>query len=227
MLRHDLALSRRKRRRRLPGAAAGHPSGGASPGARARAPAPRPRQPARRGGAGGFGGADPFSPGSSRTSVRPAGAEPCDQGGRRRDRQCLQRGVLRCGSAFRDALRDAVPGGQAGSASWTRSDLFSSGVEIEARPAGRNVRRLRCCRRRALLRRARVPLRRVPEPAVALLPDGRGGGGPRRRQPAPLSRPRGRVPSEAQLPRFPSESTMEAADVIYGVTLNPVGHRRS
>ena len=48
--------------------------------------------------------------------------------------------------------------------------------------------------RRALADRARVPLRRVPRPAVALLPDGRGGGGARRREPPPLPRPRARVP---------------------------------
>src|SRR5581483_7239057 len=39
-----------------------------------------------------------------------------------------------------------------------------------------------------------VPVRRVPQPPVAVLPDGRGGGGARRRQPAPVPRPGPRVP---------------------------------
>ena len=43
--------------------------------------------------------------------------------------------------------------------------------------------------RRALHGRAGVPLRRLPQPAVALLPDGRGGGRARRRQPAAASSP--------------------------------------
>ena len=42
--------------------------------------------------------------------------------------------------------------------------------------------------RRAVAGGHGLPLRRVPEPPVALLPDGRGRGGPRRRQPAALPR---------------------------------------
>ena len=47
---------------------------------------------------------------------------------------------------------------------------------------------------RALAHRAGVPVRGVPRPAVALLPDRRGRGRARRREPAPVPRPRARVP---------------------------------
>ena len=69
---------------------------------------------------------------------------------------------------------------------------------------------------RALAHRAGVPVRRVPQPAVALLPDGRGRGRARRREPAPLPRPRRRVPRRgAAADRCSHQKrTMEAADAI-------------
>ena len=53
---------------------------------------------------------------------------------------------------------------------------------------------LAALRWRALAHRAGLPVRRVPQPPVALLRDGRGRGRPRRRQPPPLPRPGARVP---------------------------------
>ena len=55
--------------------------------------------------------------------------------------------------------------------------------------------------RRALAHRAGLPVRGVPQPAVALLRHGRGRGRPRRRQPPPLPRPRRRVPGRRAAPR--------------------------
>ena len=63
-------------------------------------------------------------------------------------------------------------------------------------PAGRAQRPagLAALRRGAVAGRPGLPLRRLPEPAVPLLPDGRGRSGPRRRQPPPVLGPRARVP---------------------------------
>ncbi len=87
------------------------------------------------------------------------------------------------------------PGGTGRLSLTEPDDLLHTGVEIEVRPAGRNVRRVSLLSGgERSLGRPSVPLRRLPEPAVALLPDGRGRGRPRRRQPAPVPRPGPRVP---------------------------------
>ena len=55
--------------------------------------------------------------------------------------------------------------------------------------------------RRAQPHRAGLPVRRLPQPAVAVLRHGRGRGRARRRQPPPLPRPRRRVPPRGAAPR--------------------------
>ena len=64
--------------------------------------------------------------------------------------------------------------------------------------------------------------------AFALLPDGRGRGRARRREPAPLPRSRARVPQRgAVLVVSHQKRTMEAADVLYGVSMPPAGRAAS
>ena len=74
-------------------------------------------------------------------------------------------------------------------------DLLNTGIEVEVRPAGRNVRRVSLLsggeRSLAALAFLFAVFRSRP---VALLPHGRGRGGARRRQPPPLLGPRPRVP---------------------------------
>ena len=74
-------------------------------------------------------------------------------------------------------------------------DLLATGIEVEAQP-GREERQeaVAAVGRRAQPHRARVPVRGVPQPPVAVLRDGRGRGRARRRQPPPLPRPGRRVP---------------------------------
>ena len=94
-----------------------------------------------------------------------------------------------------EALFDTLfPGGQGRLRLTDPDSLLETGIDIEAKPSGKNVRKLAAVRRRAFAHRARVPVRRVPQPAVALLRDGRGRGRARRREPAPFPRPRARVP---------------------------------
>ena len=69
-------------------------------------------------------------------------------------------------------------------------DLLNTGVEIEVRPAGpQRPAGVAALGRRALDGRAGLPLRRVPQPALSLLHDGRGRGRARRREPAAASWP--------------------------------------
>ena len=131
------------------------------------------------------------------------------------------------GAQLHAAVRDAVPGRRrAGSCSPTPDDLLNTGIEVEAKPAGKNVKKLSLLsggERSA--HRAGVPVRRVPQPAVAVLRDGRGRGRARRRQPAPLPRP-GRTSSARRrscIVVSHQKRTMEAGDCLLGVTMQPGG----
>ena len=118
-------------------------------------------------------------------------------------------------AAFADVARHfsalvatLFPGGSGSLHLSEPEDLLSTGVEIEARPAGRNVRRLSLLSggERALVAR-RVPVRRVPQPSVAVLRARRGRSGARRRQPRAFPRPRRRVPRRRATPhRQPPET---------------------
>ena len=92
---------------------------------------------------------------------------------------------------FEQLFETLFPGGTGRLRLTEPDDLLDTGIEVEAKPSGKNVQQaLAAVRRRALAHRAGLPVRRVPQPAVALLRDGRGRGRPRRREPAPLPRPR-------------------------------------
>ena len=102
----------------------------------------------------------------------------------------------RAAEHFTALFTTLFPGGVGQAASLTDpDDLLNTGIEMEARPSGKNVRRLSLLSggERSLTALAFL-FARVPRPAVALLPDGRGRGRARRREPAPLPRPRARVP---------------------------------
>ena len=157
----------------------------------------RPGQPAGPRGAVGARGAAPGAGDPDRR--RPVGPARAAGGHPRRSttRSCSRSPRPRptSTSTSRRSSPCCSPAGPAGSSLTEPDDLLHTGVEIEVRPAGRNVRRVSLLSgRRALAGRAGVPLRRLPQPAVALLPDGRGRGGARRRQPAPVPRPGPRVP---------------------------------
>ena len=107
----------------------------------------------------------------------------------------VRRRLRRRVAELRGAVPDAVPG-RPGSAAPHRTrrparDRHRGGGQAVGQERAQAVAALG---RRALAHRAGVPVRRVPQPAVALLRDGRGRGRPRRRQPPPLPRPRARVP---------------------------------
>ena len=70
-------------------------------------------------------------------------------------------------------------------------DLLNTGVEIEVRPAGRNVRRVSLLSGGERSMAALAFLFAVFRSALALLHDGRGGGGARRREPQPIPGARG------------------------------------
>ena len=87
-------------------------------------------------------------------------------------------------------------------------DLLNTGVEIEVRPGGpQRSPGLVALGRRALDGGAGLPLCRLPEPAVALLHDGRGRGGARRREPQPIPDAGPPVPGRGAAPhRLPPEA---------------------
>ena len=116
------------------------------------------------------------------------------------------------------------PGGQGRLTLTSPDDPLNTGVEIEVRPMGRNIRRI------SLLsggERSMVTLAflfAVFRSRVALLHDGRGRSRPRRREPAAIPEPRRRVPPRGQLLIVTHQKrTMEAADALYGVTMVPGG----
>ena len=127
-------------------------------------------------------------------------------------------------SNFESLFSPLFPGGQ-GSLRLTEPEhLLDTGIEVEARPSGKNVRKLSLLSGGERSLTAGVLVRGLPQPTVALLRDGRGRGRARRREPAPLPRPRARVPRGGQLLIVSHQKrTMEAADCLFGVTMQPGG----
>ena len=127
---------------------------------------------------------------------------------------------------FESLFQTLFPGGRGGCGSPTPMTC--------SRPASRSrpSRRARTCASfaavgwRAVAHRPGVPLRRVPQPAVALLRDGRGRG---RLDDVNLHRFLDLVHEfreEAQLIIVSHQKrTMEAADFLYGVTMQPGGRQ--
>ena len=128
-----------------------------------------------------------------------------------------------------EALFDTLfPGGRGRLRLTDPDNLLDTGIEIEARPSGKNVRKLSLLsggeRSLTALAFLFAVFRSRP---VALLRDGRGRGRARRREPAPLPRPRPRVPRRGAADhRSHQKRTMEAADCLYGVTMQPGGSTR-
>ena len=99
-------------------------------------------------------------------------------------------------------------------------DLLDTGSRSRPARRGATSGGSRCSREGEVARGPRLPLRRVPQPSLALLPDGRGGGGPRRREPHRFLALVDEFREEAQLIIVSHQKrTMEAADVLYGVTM--------
>ena len=129
------------------------------------------------------------APARRREGVTPR-ARQDHPGDRRRDRQRVRVGLRRRAAELRAALRHAVPR-RPGPAAPDRS---RQPARHRHRARGQALGQERAeavaaLRRRAVADRAGVPVRRVPQPPVALLRDGRGRGRARRREPAPLPRP--------------------------------------
>ena len=75
---------------------------------------------------------------------------------------------------FSNLVTSLFPGGTGRLSLTDPENLLDTGVEVEVRPAGRNVRRLSLLSgRRALARRDGLSVRGLPEQAVAVLSDGR------------------------------------------------------
>ena len=138
-----------------------------------------------------------------RRSQRPAGAGQRHPGGRRGDRGRVHAGLRRRRPPLRRACsRCSSPAAPGASASTIPTTCSTPGSRSRPGPPGQQrAPAVAAVGRRAVARRARVPLRGVPQPAVALLPDGRGRGGARRREPAPVPRPRRRVPGRGTADR--------------------------
>ena len=96
---------------------------------------------------------------------------------------------------FTDLFETLFPGGKGRLRLTDPDNLLDTGIEVEARPSGKNVRKL------SLLSGGERSLTALAylfavfrSPAEPLLRDGRGRGRPRRRQPPPLPRAGPRVP---------------------------------
>ena len=96
-------------------------------------------------------------------------------------------------SAFEDTAREfeqvftvLFPGGEGRLILTDPDDLLTTGVEVEARPPGKKIKRLSLLSggERSLTAVAML-VRDLPGPAQPVLHHGRGRGGPRRRQPGP------------------------------------------
>ena len=119
----------------------------------------------------------------------------------------VRRRLRRRDANFEALFETLFPGGRAAPAHHP-DNLLETGIEVEASRPARTCGSCRCCRVASGAHRAGVPVRRVPQPAVALLRDGRGRGRPRRRQPPPLPRPR--RTSSARRPSSSSSATRSA-----------------
>ena len=127
----------RRRRPSPPGAAA------AAARRRARAGDARHSEPASAGGVQRAGGAAPLPRRAARgPEADPQGPPRHRPRGRRPGRAGLHRGVRRRGAGVRRDLRPAVPGrrGQAGPHRPRRH--ANTGIEVEARPPGKKIKRL-------------------------------------------------------------------------------------
>ena len=96
---------------------------------------------------------------------------------------------------FSNLVTSLFPGGTGRLSLTDPENLLDTGVEVEVRPAGRNVRRLSLLSggERSLVRDG-LSVRGLPEQALAVLSDGRGGGRARRREPHALPGAGARVP---------------------------------
>ena len=138
------------------------------PRARARAADHGPDQPAGPRGVRGAPGAPRVPPAAARRREGdPPRAGQGHPGHRRRDRQRLRRRLRRRGRQLRGtSSRRSSPAARAGSSSPTPTTCSSTGIEVEAKPSGKNVQQaLAALRWRALAHRAGLPVRRVPQPA--------------------------------------------------------------
>ena len=139
----------RQRARRRPGCRAragalrARGAGEAAAQGRARAAGPRPGQPAGAGGVRGARGAAhlPHHParGPQALQARPARHR---QGGRRARRAGVHRGVPRHREQFERVFERLFPGGEGRLILTDPDDMLTTGIEVEARPPGKKVKRL-------------------------------------------------------------------------------------
>ena len=145
LLRHDLDVEpEAAEARRLPRAARGRLGPGPGARARARAAPARPDQPARPRGVHRAAAAPRLPRGAARGRAHdPPRAQPGDQGRRPGDPVRLRRRLRRRQHELHDAVRRrcsrAAP---AGSCSPQPDDLLNTGIEVEAKPSGKNVKKL-------------------------------------------------------------------------------------
>ena len=114
------------------------------------------------------------------------------------------------------------PGGEGRLVLTDPDDLLTTGIEVEARPPGKKIKRL------SLLSGGERSLTAVahaggdlPGPAQPVLHHGRGRGGARRRQPGPADHAAWQqLREKSQLIIITHQKrTMEIADALYGVTM--------
>ena len=89
---------------------------------------------------------------------------------------------------FARSSRSLFPGGEGRLVLTDPDDMLTTGIEVEARPPGKKVKRLSLLSggERSLTAVALL-VRDLPGPARPVLRDGRGRGGARRRQPGPAA----------------------------------------
>ena len=183
--------ARRRHGRRVPGAARGRQPRRPRPRARARAAHHGPDQPARARGVRRAAGA-PRVPArsSSTTSRRPAASS-------RKVIKAIDEEIVNVFAAayadvsqnFTALFETLFPGGSGRLRLTEPDDLLEHRHRGRGQAVGQERQEaLAAVGWRALADRPGLPVRRVPQPAVALLRDGRGRGRARRRQPAPLPR---------------------------------------
>ena len=114
------------------------------------------------------------------------------------------------------------PGGEGRLVLTDPEDMLTTGVEVEARPPGKKIKRLSLLSggERSLTAVAML-VRDLPGPPPPVLHHGRGRGGPRRRQPGPVDHAASQqLREKSQLIIITHQKrTMEVADALYGVTM--------
>ncbi|MGJ3561025.1 AAA family ATPase [Streptomyces sp. INA 01156] len=118
-------------------------AGEAVEGRRAGLPAARQGEPARAGGVLGTGGTPPVPRrAAGGPEEDPRGSAPGRQGGRRARRAGLQRGLPGHGREFEGVFSRLFPGGEGRLVLTDPDNMLTTGVDVEARPPGKKVKRL-------------------------------------------------------------------------------------